>query len=1071
MRKLLLICLILFTWILTDAQNNPPVAVSDTVTVTAEDWIDIQVLLNDYDLDGDDFFINTVKNPEHGEKEYNDSIASYRSDYYVGPDSMRYRIRDNGLPPENSEYAYIYIDVQENPNLPFAQDDSLTTLSQFAATFDVMVNDMDPNGDQIIINEITNNPNHGVAFLIGDSLIQYKSDVGYTGTDYLEYTVIEKNTANQYFSNEAIVKITIEENPDLPVAVEDLATTITFIPIDINVLTNDYDPNGDELMVSDVNSSPNCSVEIISDSIIRYRSEYIVGKDTITYRIKEKNSGNGYVSDWAMVIITVNENPDVPVAVTDNAELLSFQTIEINALANDYDPQGDPIEIWQVEKGQFDEITFNDSIITYTSWSPYLGIHEFNYRIREKNDTTIYSDWATVQINISQNPEYPQTVNDYASTTAGIPVTIDLIANDINPANDTLVLANIFGNTGGLIEKVSDSLLKYTPWFNFSGIDSVKYMIRKKNEPFPLSVGYLIVEVQSNQSYATLDANNIGAGINSFGYLFNNFNYIPGFGVNNFKASFEAPIGSGKHSIFSSTLWIGGLDANGYDSLHFAGERYKQIGDDYWAGPVSDTYDEDYDLKWSRLWKIDVDQINHHIHHFQDPGYSPIDVIQNWPGNGDVAQGQLEKLAPFYDSNQNGTYEPMDGDYPLIRGTQAIYFIYNDDRDFHSESSGKKLGVEIHGMAYVFDEPGDSALWNSVFLHYDIFNRSDTTYTETYTGNFTDFDIGYAQNDYVICDVQRGAFIGYNGTDYDPDYEEVLGYHYDLPAQAMVMLGGPYMDEDLQDNPSGGCNESINGLNFGNGVVDDERFGLTRFVKFNNNSTAIGDPDIAPEYYYMLKGYWKDLAPVSYGGNGHIDFGAVGPECNFMFPGDSDTCNWGTGGIYPNGGYNQNGLYWTEEEAGNAPFDIRGLSVSGPVTFEPGDKQEMDVVYVFAQNYTKDDPIELLLERIDDLKEKVVEEELIELPETLGIQNTGSEKFNLKVYPNPVDKDRLYVDCGIDFKELTYKIIDISGYIIKQGKVTGASKFSVDVSKLSDGLFILQVYTDESSEYIKFIKQ
>jgi hypothetical protein len=25
-----------------------------------------------------------------------------------------------------------------------------------------------------------------------------------------------------------------------------------------------------------------------------------------------------------------------------------------------------------------------------------------------------------------------------------------------------------------------------------------------------------------------------------------------------------------------------------------------------------------------------------------------------------------------------------------------------------------------------------------------------------------------------------------------------------------------------------------------------------------------------------------------------------GPECDFMFPGDTDPCNWGTGGVVPN---------------------------------------------------------------------------------------------------------------------------------------------------------------------------
>jgi hypothetical protein len=54
------------------------------------------------------------------------------------------------------------------------------------------------------------------------------------------------------------------------------------------------------------------------------------------------------------------------------------------------------------------------------------------------------------------------------------------------------------------------------------------------------------------------------------------------------------------------------------------------------------------------------------------------------------------------------------------------------------------------------------------------------------------------------------------------------------------------------------CDVSINGVNFGNGIVDDERYGMRRFVYHNNSSGNQGDPQIAPQYYNYLKGIWKD---------------------------------------------------------------------------------------------------------------------------------------------------------------------------------------------------------------------
>lgn len=68
-----------------------------------------------------------------------------------------------------------------------------------------------------------------------------------------------------------------------------------------------------------------------------------------------------------------------------------------------------------------------------------------------------------------------------------------------------------------------------------------------------------------------------------------------------------------------------------------------------------------------------------------------------------------------------------------------------------------------------------------------------------------------------------------------------------------------------------------------------------------------------------------------YGGNAHISSGAYGPECDFMFPGDTDPCDWGTGGLPPNGP-----KYWTEETAGNLPHDRRFMQSAGPFTLRPG---------------------------------------------------------------------------------------------------------------------------------------
>ena len=68
------------------------------------------------------------------------------------------------------------------------------------------------------------------------------------------------------------------------------------------------------------------------------------------------------------------------------------------------------------------------------------------------------------------------------------------------------------------------------------------------------------------------------------------------------------------------------------------------------------------------------------------------------------------------------------------------------------------------------------------------------------------------------------------------------------------------------------CDESINGVNFENGIIDDERFGMRRFVYHDNNNSVNGDPDKASEYYLLLQGIWKNNEKMHYKINFLISF-------------------------------------------------------------------------------------------------------------------------------------------------------------------------------------------------------
>jgi hypothetical protein len=302
-------------------------------------------------------------------------------------------------------------------------------------------------------------------------------------------------------------------------------------------------------------------------------------------------------------------------------------------------------------------------------------------------------------------------------------------------------------------------------------------------------------------------------------------------------STYRVPANTNTTTIFTSVPWIGGLDANG--DLHLAAERYRSFGADYYCGPIRDTSVQTaiQDSIWNRVWKISKAEISYHKNHYLYSNYTPIDAIANWPAMGDTAIGQAKYIAPFVDVDNDGIYNPMSGDYPNIKGDQSVFMVFNDSRSSHKETGGDPMGVEFHAMAYAYDCPIDTALSNTIFIHYEVVNRSNNTYHDTYFSLFTDLDIGYAYDDYIGCDTVRNTYYGYNGTSIDG-----LGMnsHYGAhpPAQGITSLSTS----------------------------------LDYFLVFNNTGTAnqmTQDPYTAAEYYLNMQGLWKDTTYITFGGSGY----------------------------------------------------------------------------------------------------------------------------------------------------------------------------------------------------------
>lgn len=414
---------------------------------------------------------------------------------------------------------------------------------------------------------------------------------------------------------------------------------------------------------------------------------------------------------------------------------------------------------------------------------------------------------------------------------------------------------------------------------------------------------------------------------------------------------YEVPKGSNRHSMFASSLWLGGLDDAG--QLRVAAQTYRQSGVDFWPGPLTNNTAATDDITcelYDQMFKINKTEIDAFRAAYANQDLEPFNIaefpnVRNWPaiGNpnsklGDDADGNsLEAfynggtlyVAPFVDVDGDPfTYNPEAGDYPLIDGDQAVWWIINDKGNVHTETGGEPIGVEIHMLAFAFTTA--NAVNNMTFYRQTVVNRSSNVLNQTYLGQWVDSDVGKFNDDYVGCDTLRGLGFSYNA---DADDDGAAGYGLNPPAVGVDFFQGPLAD------PGDGVDNDKDGL------IDEpnETIIMSKFIYYNNDFSLIGNPEVAQHYYGYLTGFWKDGLPIvdnySNGGegNGYPPAGA-GPPTDYMFPGDP--CS---------------DIGWTEDNADNPRNeDRRFLQSAGPFTLQPGAVNEIVTGVVWARGFFND---------------------------------------------------------------------------------------------------------------------
>jgi hypothetical protein len=426
-----------------------------------------------------------------------------------------------------------------------------------------------------------------------------------------------------------------------------------------------------------------------------------------------------------------------------------------------------------------------------------------------------------------------------------------------------------------------------------------------------------------------LDINNIRAKLLNTGDMWYDGTNAK-YGAPKLTAEQEAKGQRQQNPIFAGSLWLSGKTGSG--QLRIAAVTYHSLrGTDFYPGPISSpnpSIDKATCDKFDRFFEVKGADIKAYLAN-PDPNKMP-NSIKFWPAKGNSKMDQMpasgftaadfkENLAPFYDKNGNGIYEPELLEYPAIKnldGTkpgntegaiadQMIFWVTNDVGNIHRGATptvSAPIGVQINCLAFAFVTSDD--LNNMTFYRYEIVNKG-LSLSDCYISQFVDTDMGDYSDDYIGCVPERNLGFCVNADAFDAT-GNAPGYGENIP-----IIGVDFFEGAI--GPSGIPNKMT-------------AFNWTTLTRGRDNS----DPERDVDFRNYQEGKNLRGNPFRYGDD---CISGGGSPTNFCFPGNPA----------------KTATDWSMCSASVPQQDMRFIQHSGTFRLNAGEAQYVSIGVVFVQ--------------------------------------------------------------------------------------------------------------------------
>ncbi len=462
--------------------NDNPTARADSAETASDAPITIDLLANDSDPDGDTLHLVQVGEAAHGVVSINaDDTVTYQplSNAHVR-DFFPYRVTDA---QGGSAAGIVYINLAALPDAPHPQPDVIAVDEDTSKLLQVLAND----GDDTLQIVGVSTPQHGTATIDHAHAIRYTPVHHYTGEDHFAYTVRDTHglTATAHIS------LTVRPVVDTPVANPIFAASSNSrAPIgEIEVLDHAVNHDNEELHIVSFNQPEHGVVTLNPDDTFHFEpNDGFVGFVDFEYTLSSSRSHQGEGDQIGTVTLAVGVPLDTLDAPPETATTTERTPITINPLPNVQGDIGNIALIGMQRRAGMAQGNA-DGTITYTPPPNFTGTDVITYTVTDEQGNTVT---GVITLTVDAANRAPLASADFTTTPEDTPITVDVLANDVDREGNGLTLvAALQPNVG--TATLDAGKITYTPPPNFFGVATFGYIVRDGHDHTNVGVVRVIV--------------------------------------------------------------------------------------------------------------------------------------------------------------------------------------------------------------------------------------------------------------------------------------------------------------------------------------------------------------------------------------------------------------------------------------------------------------------------------------------------------------------------------------------------------------------------------------------------